>query len=91
MCRRARLFHMVESWLWVISPAQLKTKLANWSALVCADATGGNNQTVTGTGMSARKLEDETEDFNGTLKVGARSRSLSNSLQWLHFSWVLQP
>ena len=33
----------------------------------CADATGSNSQAVTGTGMSARKLEEETEDFHGAV------------------------
>jgi hypothetical protein len=31
-----------------------------------ADEAGGNKAGTTGTGMSARKLEEETEDFNGT-------------------------
>jgi hypothetical protein len=30
-----------------------------------ADATGGNAQGTTGTGVSAKKLESETEDFHG--------------------------
>lgn len=33
--------------------------------LTYADATGGNSQATTGTGKSAKKLEDETEDFTG--------------------------
>ena len=29
-----------------------------------SDSAGGNSQATTGTGVSAKKLEDETEDFS---------------------------
>lgn len=32
--------------------------------MCCADTAGSNTQGTTGTGLSARKLDDETEDFN---------------------------
>jgi hypothetical protein len=36
--------------------------LAFW---IGADATGSNSQATAGTGISAKKLENETEDFTG--------------------------
>lgn len=36
-----------------------------WCAF--ADATGSNSQVAAGSGKSARKIEDEDEDFSGAL------------------------
>lgn len=39
-----------------------------------ADATGGNSQATTGAGKSARKLEEETEDFTGMFTASCTCR-----------------
>lgn len=44
-----------------------RAELPSTSGASFADAAGGNSQATTGTGVSAKKLEEETEDFSSTI------------------------